>query len=119
MKKAIIAKKVGMTQIFTDAGEVVPVTVLQAGPCYVTQVKTNEKDGYESVQIGFGDIKEKNVWTNVWAVKRTYCSCRGPELGSQSLHSSSQPPINPLPERLTPSYGLGRILNSCTILKLL
>ncbi len=61
MKKAIIAKKVGMTQIFTDAGEVVPVTVLQAGPCYVTQVKTNEKDGYESVQMGFGDIKEKNV----------------------------------------------------------
>ena len=61
MKKAIIAKKVGMTQVFTDEGEVVPVTVLQAGPCYVTQVKTNEKDGYESVQIGFGDIKEKNV----------------------------------------------------------
>ena len=61
MKKAILAKKVGMTQIFNEAGELVAVTVLQAGPCVVTQVKTTENDGYEAVQVGFEDIREKLV----------------------------------------------------------
>ena len=61
MKKAILATKVGMTQIFNEAGELVPVTVLQAGPCVVTQVKTTENDGYEAVQVGFEDIREKLV----------------------------------------------------------
>ena len=61
MKKAILAKKVGMTQIFNEAGELVPVTVLQAGPCVVTQVKTTENDGYEAVQVGFEDTREKLV----------------------------------------------------------
>ena len=61
MKKAILAKKVGMTQIFNEAGELVPVTVLQAGPCVVTQVKTVENDGYDAVQVGFEDIGEKLV----------------------------------------------------------
>ena len=61
MKKAILAKKVGMTQIFNEAGELVPVTVLQAGPCVVTQVKTVENDGYDAVQVGFKDIREKLV----------------------------------------------------------
>lgn len=61
MKKAILAKKVGMTQIFGENGELVPVTVLQAGPCVVTQVKTMENDGYEAVQVGFDDIREKLV----------------------------------------------------------
>ena len=61
MKKAILAKKVGMTQIFNEAGELVPVTVLQAGPCVVTQVKIIENDGYEAVQVGFEDIREKLV----------------------------------------------------------
>ena len=61
MKKAILAKKVGMTQIFNEAGELVPVTVLQAGPCVVTQVKTIENDGYEAVHVGFEDIREKLV----------------------------------------------------------
>ena len=61
MKKAILAKKVGMTQLFNEAGELVPVTVLQAGPCVVTQVKTIENDGYEAVQVGFEDIREKLV----------------------------------------------------------
>ena len=61
MKKAILAKKVGMTQIFNEAGELVPVTVLQAGPCVVTQVKTVENDGYDAVQVGFEDIREKLV----------------------------------------------------------
>ena len=61
MKKAILATKVGMTQIFNENGELVPVTVLQAGPCVVTQVKTTENDGYEAVQVGFEDIREKLV----------------------------------------------------------
>ena len=59
MKKAILATKVGMTQVFAENGELVPVTVLQAGPCVVTQVKTAEKDGYDAVQVGFQDMREK------------------------------------------------------------
>ena len=59
MKKAILATKIGMTQIFQEDGTLVPVTVLEAGPCVVTQVKTKENDGYESVQVGFGDAKER------------------------------------------------------------
>ena len=61
MKKAILATKVGMTQIFKEDGSLVPVTVLQAGPCVVTQVKTVENDGYSAVQVGFVDKKEKVV----------------------------------------------------------
>ena len=61
MKKAILATKVGMTQIFTDDGQLIPVTVLQAGPCVVTQVKTVENDGYAAVQVGFVDKREKLV----------------------------------------------------------
>ncbi len=61
MKKAILATKVGMTQIFNDNGELIPVTVLQAGPCVVTQVKTEENDGYKAVQVGFVDKREKLV----------------------------------------------------------
>ena len=61
MKKAILATKVGMTQIFNEAGILTPVTVLQAGPCVVTQVKTIENDGYEAVQVGFVDKREKLV----------------------------------------------------------
>ena len=61
MTKAIIGKKVGMTQIFDDKGRVVPVTVVEAGPCVVTQVKTTENDGYEAVQVGFGDQKPQRV----------------------------------------------------------
>ena len=61
MKKAILATKVGMTQIFNEDGVLTPVTVLQAGPCVVTQVKTVENDGYEAIQVGFGEIREKLV----------------------------------------------------------
>ena len=61
MKKAILATKVGMTQIFNEDGMLIPVTVLQAGPCVVTQVKTEENDGYTSVQVGFGEKREKLV----------------------------------------------------------
>ena len=61
MKKAILATKVGMTQIFNEDGALIPVTVLQAGPCVVTQVKTVENDGYKAVQVGFVDKREKLV----------------------------------------------------------
>ena len=61
MKKAILTTKVGMTQIFNEDGVLTPVTVLQAGPCVVTQVKTVENDGYAAVQVGYGDIREKLV----------------------------------------------------------
>ena len=61
MKKAILTTKVGMTQVFGDDGELVPVTVLQAGPISVTQVKTVENDGYAAVQVGFGDIRDRLV----------------------------------------------------------
>ena len=61
MKKAIVAKKVGMTQIFNEDGVLTPVTVLEAGPVFVTQIKNVETDGYSAVQVGFGDIREKLV----------------------------------------------------------
>lgn len=61
MQKALIGKKIGMTQIFDEKGKVVPVTVVEAGPCVVSQLKTVETDGYEAVQVGFGDIKQKHV----------------------------------------------------------
>jgi len=61
VKKAILGTKLGMTQIFDEHGKVIPVTVVQAGPCVVVQKKTIENDGYEAVQIGYGDIADKNV----------------------------------------------------------
>ena len=61
MTKAIIGKKIGMTQIFDEAGKVVPVTVIEAGPCVVVQKKTTENDGYEAVQLGFGDVTPKHL----------------------------------------------------------
>jgi len=61
MKKAIIGKKVGMTQIFDENGKVIPVTVVEAGPCVVTQKKTTETDGYVAVQLGFEDVKESKL----------------------------------------------------------
>ncbi len=61
MKKGIIGKKIGMTQIFDEIGNVIPVTVIEAGPCVVTQKKTAETDGYEAVQLGFVDAKEKQL----------------------------------------------------------
>ena len=61
MKKAILATKIGMTQIFNEDGSLIPVTVLQAGPCVVTQVKTQDNDGYSAVQVGFVDKKDKII----------------------------------------------------------
>ena len=61
MKKAIIGKKMGMTQIFDESGHVIPVTVIQAGPCVVVQKKTEDNDGYNAVQLGYGDVKDKHL----------------------------------------------------------
>ena len=61
MKKAIIGKKIGMTQIFDEKGNVIPVTVIEAGPCTVTRIKTNEKDGYEAVQLGSETVADKKL----------------------------------------------------------
>ena len=61
MKKAIMGRKVGMTQIFDANGKIVPVTVIEAGPCVVVQKKTVEKDGYDSIQVGFGDVRDKLI----------------------------------------------------------
>ncbi|AAK81072.1 large subunit ribosomal protein L3 [Clostridium acetobutylicum] len=61
MKKGILGKKLGMTQIFNEEGKVVPVTVIEAGPCVVIQKKTSEKEGYDAIQVGFGTIREKLV----------------------------------------------------------
>ena len=61
MKKALLGRKLGMTQIFSEHGKVIPVTVIEAGPCTVVQVKTKDADGYDAVQLGFGDVKAKKV----------------------------------------------------------
>lgn len=61
MEKKILGKKLGMTQIFAENGEMLPITVIEAGPCAVVQIKTADKEGYNAVQLGYGDIKEKNV----------------------------------------------------------
>ena len=61
MKKGIIGRKLGMTQIFDEKGNVIPVTVIEAGPCVVAQVKTVETDGYNALQLGFGEIKSKHI----------------------------------------------------------
>ena len=61
MKKAILGKKIGMTQIFVSDGRLIPVTVVEAGPCTVTMVKTVESDGYEAIQVGFGELSEQRA----------------------------------------------------------
>ena len=65
MKNAILGKKIGMSQIFTADGMVIPVTVVEAGPCFVSQIKTKDKDGYEAVQLAFSDTKEKRLTITV------------------------------------------------------
>ena len=61
MKKALIGRKIGMTQIFDEKGNVIPVTAIEVGPCTVTQIKTVEQDGYQAVQLGFGEVKETKL----------------------------------------------------------
>jgi large subunit ribosomal protein L3 len=79
--KAIIGKKVGMSQIFDENGKVIPVTVIEAGPCVVVQKKTAEKDGYEAVQLGFEDIAEK---------KAVQAGARPPEEGRRGSQEDLQ-----------------------------
>lgn len=89
--KNILGKKVGMTQIFDEDGQVVPVTLIEAGPCYVVQKKTPEKDGYNAVQLGFGEVKEKKL--------------NQPELGH--LKKADVPPLRYLREfRVSDHEGL-------------
>ncbi len=57
----LLGKKIGMTSVFSEEGNMVPVTIIEAGPCYVTQIKSTEKDGYNAIQLGYGDKKEKNI----------------------------------------------------------
>ncbi|MDQ7030239.1 MAG: 50S ribosomal protein L3 [Ardenticatenia bacterium] len=80
--KGILGKKIGMTQIFDENGEVVPVTVIQAGPCYVTQVRTEERDGYRAIQLGFEEVTKKRL--------------NKPELGH--LEKAGVPPLRYLRE---------------------
>jgi len=61
MLKGLIGKKIGMTQIFDDTGEAIPITLIEAGPCYVTQVRNVERDGYAAVQLGFGESKPRRL----------------------------------------------------------
>ena len=77
MKKAILTTKVGMTQIFNEDGVLTPVTVLQAGPCVVTQVKTEENDGYSAVQVGFVDKKEKGINNGEVSAKKVNKAAKG------------------------------------------
>ena len=72
MKKAILATKVGMTQIFNEDGVLTPVTVLQAGPCVVTQIKTVENDGYSAVQVGFVDKKIRQLTKTKMVKKKSF-----------------------------------------------
>ena len=60
--KSILGRKVGMTQLFDERGEVIPLTVIEAGPCYVTQIKTEERDGYRAIQVGFEEVKPGGIW---------------------------------------------------------
>lgn len=95
--KGIIGRKIGMTQIFTEDGEMIPVTVIQAGPCYVTQVKTRETDGYEAIQLGFEQVAPKRL--------------NKPELGHLRKHDL--PPLRILREIRVENarqYEVGQVL---------
>ena len=83
MDKAIIGKKLGMSQIFTADGKVIPVTVVEAGPCTVVQIKTKENDGYEAVQVGFGAIKETSVTVKKYLRELRFANCAAYELGQE------------------------------------
>ena len=94
MKKALIGKKLGMTQIFDENGTVIPVTVLEAGPCVVAQVKTLENDGYEAVQLGFGEVKEnklnkpeKGHFAKANVTAKTTKNCRNMEKYFSEIHN--------------------------------
>lgn len=98
MNVGLLGNKIGMTQIFDESGNIIPVTILKVGPCVVTQVKTEEKDGYNSIQIGYGQVSSKSLTQ--------------PELGH--LQKSNIQPLKYLKEfRITENkeFNLGQILN--------
>ena len=90
MQKAIIGKKVGMTQIFDESGKVIPVTVIEAGPCVVTQKKTAEKDGYSAVQLGYEDVKESKLTKPEARPSEEGRRCH--EEASEGIHAWKRPP---------------------------
>lgn len=98
MIQGLMGKKLGMTQIFDETGRVVPVTVLQVGPCVVTQIRTGERDGYEAVQIGFQDSKRLN----------------SPDRGHQRAARSNMKHLRELKARDVSEYEVGQVLD-CTI----
>lgn len=93
MSTALIGKKIGMTQFYTETGELVPVTVIEAGPCPVVQVKRSEQDGYNSVQIGFGSKKEKN--TSRAALGHFRKAGTGPLRHLREIRLDSEPEVEP------------------------
>ncbi|HHT9119271.1 MAG TPA: 50S ribosomal protein L3 [Candidatus Hypogeohydataceae bacterium YC41] len=93
MISGILGKKIGMTQLFQEDGKLVPVTVLQAGPCYVLQVKTQEKDGYSSLQLGLEDKKEKN--TPKPEIGHTQKASTTPKRFIREIPYSNSPPFQP------------------------
>lgn len=99
MSVGILGTKVGMTQVFDDGGAAIPVTVIQAGPCTVTQIKTEQTDGYSAIQLGYGEVKEKAL--------------NKPKLGH--LTKSSAPPLRHLEEyraQNTDDYSLGQQISA-------
>lgn len=76
MLKGLIGRKIGMTQIFDESGRAIPVTLIEAGPCFVSQIKTPETDGYSAVQLAFGAVKPKRLSKQSLAILRsTICTC--------------------------------------------
>lgn len=92
MLKGLIGKKVGMTQIFDETGAAVPVTLIEAGPCYVTQVRTKDSDGYSAVQLGFGEVKPKRLTAG--------------QLGHLKRNNMNLPPLRFLREFREKEHGL-------------
>jgi large subunit ribosomal protein L3 len=91
--KGLIAKKLAMTQLFNETGEVSGVTVLEAGPCYVTQVKTKDKDGYEAIQLGFGAVREERVRKTLPKAARGHLGM----LKTDEKHKQRKPAIEGMP----------------------
>jgi large subunit ribosomal protein L3 len=98
MIEGLLGKKLGMTQIFDETGQVVPVTVLEVGPCVVTQVKTMERDGYESLQIGYGELKRPN----------------GPQRGHLKASGASSKVLREVKTDAIADYNVGQVLD-CTV----
>lgn len=93
----LIGKKIGMTSIYDGAGKNVACTVVEAGPCVVTQVKTEDTDGYSAVQLGFGEAKEKIQPSRSWAISRK----QAPRLKEKSLNSATSASAKPLAKKST------------------